>query len=386
MQKPLETHRCRRHESKQFPITISIFISIFQRSPRSDSLNLSVMNRSFAHLHICIFALALSTILPSAYAENYTGDFLTNGIGGRALGLGGAYAGVADDITAVYWNPAGVAAIPDKTQLSLMHAARRSGLGQFNYIGGINQVIPQKLVLGASWIHAGVGDIPIYRPFPENIGPSDRRDIPKYRPNFEPDSFLSDSENAYVATIATRIAISKAWWDNFGRNSRPPEFLFGINVKRISQSLVGTSANGFGFDAGFLIRVLDTNAIFGADGFGGFSVGLNVQDISKTTVTWNTESQRKESIPTNVKFGLSYHNEIVGHRLVLAYEHETRYDGQDNFGLEYQFSKRLTLRGGFRDGDFTGGVGIFVDRFQIDYALLTNDLISTHFLSLMASF
>ena len=360
MQKQSETHLRFPRENKQPPTTSLIFI-------------------------LLIFVLALSTILSSAYAENYTGDFLTSGIGGRALGLGGAYAGVADDITAVYWNPAGIATISDDIQVSLMHAARRSGLGQFNYIGAINQVAPY-LVLGASWIHAGVGDIPIYPAFDPNIGPSDRRDIAKYRPDFEPTSFLSDSENAYVITAATRVAISQEWWDNMGRNSRPPEFLFGINVKRISQSLVGKSAVGVGFDAGFLIRVLDTNAIFGAEGFGGFSVGLNVQDISKTTVTWNTDSQRKESIPTNVKFGLSYHNEIVSHRLVLSYEHETRYDGTDNFGLEYQLSKRLTLRGGLRGGDFTGGVGILVDRFQVDYALLTNDLISTHFLSLMASF
>ncbi|MDD9974878.1 MAG: hypothetical protein OXU27_12775, partial [Candidatus Poribacteria bacterium] len=47
-------------------------------------------------------------VLPTA-AENYTGDFLTNGVGGRALGLGGAYVGIADDATAAYWNPAGIA-------------------------------------------------------------------------------------------------------------------------------------------------------------------------------------------------------------------------------------------------------------------------------------
>ncbi len=294
--------------------------------------------------------------------------------------------GVANDVTATYWNPAGVAALTDEVQISLMHAVRRSaGLGSFNYIVAINQMSPW-LALGASWIHAGVDDIPIYPAFDPNIGPGERRDIAKYRPNFEPTSFLSDSENAYVLTMAARFAISQEWWDNFGRNSQPPEFLFGVNVKRISQSLIGASADGVSFDAGVLIRVLDTNATVGAEGFGGFSVRLNVQDISKTTLTWNTESQRK-SIPTNVKLGFSYHNDLLfSHQLVLAYEHETRYGGQNHFGLEYQFSNPLTLRVGLRDGDFTGGVGMHIDRFRLDYALLTNDLISTHFLSLLASF
>ncbi|MCZ6676955.1 MAG: hypothetical protein O7E52_06870 [Candidatus Poribacteria bacterium] len=330
--------------------------------------------------------LLLSTALPFGWSENYTGDFLTNGVGGRALGLGGAYVGVADDVTATYWNPAGIAAITEKTQISFMHAARRSGLGSFNYIGAVNQVSPW-LTLGASWIHAGVDDIPIYPAFDLNIGPGERRNIARYRPDFEPTNFLSDSENAYVGTVAAKFAISQEWWDNLGKNSHPPEFLFGVNVKRLSQSLVGSSADGVGFDAGLLIRILDTNAIFGAEGLGGFSAGLNVQDISETTLTWNTESERKESIPTNVKFGLAYHNDaILSHRMVLAYEHETRFGGQDHFGLEYQLSNSLTLRAGLRDGDFTGGVGIHIDRFRLDYALLTNDLISTHFLSLLTRF
>lgn len=332
-----------------------------------------------------LFLLFSLTVLSSVWAENYTGDFLTNGVGGRALALGGAYVSVADDVTATYWNPAGAGAIPEKVQLSFMHAARRSGLGTFNYVGAINR-INTHLVLGASWIHAGVNDIPIFPAFDRNISPGNRRDIAKYRPSFEPDSFLSDSENAFMVTVATRFAISQEWWDNFGRNSLPPEFLLGVNVKRISQSLVGKSADGLGFDAGLLIRVLDTNAILGVGGFGGFSVGLNVQDISETTLTWNTDSEREELIPTNVKFGFSYHNDILNHQVVLSYEYESRFDGQNHFGSEYQLNKSLFLRAGLRDGDATAGIGVNIDRFRLDYALLTNDLTSTHFLSLLANF
>ena len=122
-----------------------------------------LQQRKFNPLYCFIVILigwSCIAILP-ATAENYTGDFLTNGVGGRALGLGGAYVSIADDATATYWNPAGIASVPDNYQFCLMHAARRSGLGAFNYIGGTTRVL-SKLNLGLSWLRAGVDDIPIY--------------------------------------------------------------------------------------------------------------------------------------------------------------------------------------------------------------------------------
>ena len=39
----------------------------------------------------------------------YAGEFLSIGVGGRALGMGGAYVALANDVTAGYYNPAGLA-------------------------------------------------------------------------------------------------------------------------------------------------------------------------------------------------------------------------------------------------------------------------------------
>jgi long-chain fatty acid transport protein len=53
-----------------------------------------------------ILALAAALAVPAL------GNGLNlNGIGSRALAMGGAYVGLADDISAVFWNPAGLAAI-----------------------------------------------------------------------------------------------------------------------------------------------------------------------------------------------------------------------------------------------------------------------------------
>ena len=337
-------------------------------------------------------------VLPAS-AENYTGDFLTNGVGGRALGLGGAYVSIADDATATYWNPAGIAGVSDNYQFCLMHAARRSGLGAFNYVSGTTKILP-KLNLGLSWLRAGVDDIPIYPlvpAFDPNISADERKNLAKNRPrssDFEPSGYLNDSENAYILTLATGWTVSQSWWDNFGRDSLPPSLMIGANAKWISQRLSGGDLDtynygswGYGFDVGILARLPDLNAIFGLENVGSFSFGFNLQDVSKTTLTWNTESAPKESIPANWNIGMAYTNpRIFGRVLTLSYQWQQRYGGQTHLGAEYYISKPLALRVGYRDDHITTGIGIQVRQFRLDYALLLGDLISTHFLSLLWTF
>ncbi|HID94625.1 MAG TPA: hypothetical protein EYP53_01015 [Candidatus Latescibacteria bacterium] len=49
-----------------------------------------------------------------------------HGVGVRAMGIGGAYVGVADDFSATYWNPAGLAQIREAWLYgALCHLSRR---------------------------------------------------------------------------------------------------------------------------------------------------------------------------------------------------------------------------------------------------------------------
>ena len=70
-----------------------------------------------------ILALVLLVVSPRV-ARAATGEtgfaFLKLGVGARAMGLGSAYVALADDPTALHWNPAGLAAIPG-TQVTVMH-------------------------------------------------------------------------------------------------------------------------------------------------------------------------------------------------------------------------------------------------------------------------
>lgn len=45
--------------------------------------------------------------------QNITGSDLEMGVGARAVGLSGAFVAVADDASAVFWNPSGLTQLPD---------------------------------------------------------------------------------------------------------------------------------------------------------------------------------------------------------------------------------------------------------------------------------
>ena len=73
-------------------------------------------------LHLCLVLLTLILYSSPARAdvdfEKLYGSDLGMGVGARAMGLGGAFVAVADDASAVFWNPAGLTAM-DRTQIFL---------------------------------------------------------------------------------------------------------------------------------------------------------------------------------------------------------------------------------------------------------------------------
>ena len=77
-------------------------------------------------LLIIVVIFLFSGISYSQYKEDaYRLSYLGTGIGARALGLGTAFVGVADDFSAAYWNPAGLGQI-ENNEIS-------GGLSHFTY-------------------------------------------------------------------------------------------------------------------------------------------------------------------------------------------------------------------------------------------------------------
>src|ERR1700674_1822463 len=87
---------------------------------------------SFTRIFLVVFSvLALPSL--SLNAQNkYAGEFLAIGVGGRPLGMGGAYVSIANDVTAGYWNPGALSSI-NYPQFSLMHDERFGNLVNYDY-------------------------------------------------------------------------------------------------------------------------------------------------------------------------------------------------------------------------------------------------------------
>lgn len=101
--------------------------------------------------------LAVPSLARGQEIAKYGAEFLAGGVGARAIGLGGAYVGLADDVTAGYWNAAGLQQL-QYPELSYMHVERFGGVVSFDYAGAAFP-INERSTLGLTALRSGVNDI-----------------------------------------------------------------------------------------------------------------------------------------------------------------------------------------------------------------------------------
>ena len=92
-------------------------------------------------------------------APKYSNEFLSIGVGARALGMSNSVVSNVSDGTAAYWNPSGLLSLHDKYEITLMHSEYFAGIANFDYLG-FAMPIDTMSHLSFSAIRFGVDDIP----------------------------------------------------------------------------------------------------------------------------------------------------------------------------------------------------------------------------------
>ena len=321
-------------------------------------------------LLIIIFSIiAASPDCIAAPHAKYAGEFLAIGVGGRALGLGGAYAALANDVTSGYWNPAGLSQMR-YPQITLMHDERFGGLVNYDY-SAVALPVGVSNSLALSIIRLGVDDIANTQQAWTDLNNN----------GIVESNELDNSKITYfnVADWALLFSYAKKATDNFA---------YGVNLKVIRRENGSASATGIGFDIGAQYLVSDQ-----------LMLGANFQDVTTTLIAWNTGTN--EIISPTLKLGGAYFIDAFGGRFAPAFDVDVRFErrayasnahlGAFSFdfhsGLEFDFKNLVALRTGYSDiGSFNIGTGIHLPKFDIDYSFAkfngADQLDNTHRISL----
>jgi hypothetical protein len=158
-------------------------------------------------------------------------------------------------------------------------------------------------------------------------------------------------------------------------------------MKYIKRKLYGYSATGVGFDISCLLKI-PLSILFDQEWMGLFNVGINLQDVGGTKISWDTESEHNDKVLMNSKLGFSYTQpfELLDSKLLFAWDIDTVYDRIDHYGMEFEYKKNFAIRSGYYDKNFSLGAGIFLCKFNVDYAFITNPLGNTNRVGIKYSF
>lgn len=286
--------------------------------------------------------------------------FLEIGVGARAQAMGGSFCSIADDATAMYWNPAGIA------DMGHFEASFTNIDWLADVYFGYAAVVAPIGALGAVGVDVSVLDAG-ERPVRTVAQPEGTGEIYGSR-----DLSLGF---AFAMNLTDRFSI-------------------GFHGKYIRQEIWHESANGFGLDLGALYKMPIDGVQLGFSVLNfGTRMKMSGRDLLRPfdpdpenfgndaiNVEFVTESFQ---LPLMFRFGMSYRIQMnrAGSLLVSTdLLHPSNNTESINFGGEYTFNDFVFIRGGYeslferdRENGLTLGGGLKVKLFdagtlRIDYA------------------
>lgn len=330
-----------------------------------------------------LFTIWFSIISIWAFAQvpKFSNEFLAIGVGARAHGMARAQVATTNDVSSMYWNPAGLSNITSPFQINAMHAEWFGGVGRYDFIGIGTPLIKSQGVFGVSLIRLGFDNIPNTLNLIDSDGSINYDNISPFT----------------AADYAGMLSYSRQF---------PRGLKAGINVKVIHR-IVGDFANawGFGLDLGIQYDVKDR-----------LFLGLVGRDLTSTFNAWQINFTDEEKLilgitgnqfdETSIEitsprftFGIAY-DLIKSKKFKLLPElnFDITTDGRRNvliqtnvfsidpfIGLEADYNNMIFLRGGIGniqkakddlDPEKTittiqpnAGMGVKFGGIRIDYAL-----------------
>lgn len=281
--------------------------------------------------------ILVASLSPAAHAAEvfekvgtYGAQFLKIGVSARATALGSAYAAVADDASAIYWNPAGIVSIRG-SELSL------------------NQTLwPADIKLSyASYVFNP-------RSIPGTFGISARAlwmDPEPERTAYKPEG-TGRTFDSGMSSLG--LTYSRYFTDKFSA---------GFTGHYLHMGLAENTVNSFAIDVGILYRV----------GIRGMKIGMTIHSLGSEV----TYDERAARLPTTFKVGVSFEPIRTERQKVLAageFQHPSDNAERANFGLEYSMDNTLFLRGGYNVNydteTFTAGAGFRINTSESSAAIL----------------
>ncbi len=305
------------------------------------------------------------------FAGKYAGDFLEIGAGVRSLSMGGAFSAVADDGSAIYWNPSGIAQIRH-TEIGLMRAFLYQGLANYDNLS-IVQPLPNDVSIGFHWTRLSITDIPIFSE-EHLVGTVDQRiSFPWLNLPATPDGYFSSIDDVFQFAFAkySRYELNMGWLFF----ELPIDLYFGANMKYINRSLYDYTGTGIGFDLSFMSR-FDLGEITEQAWLGDLSLAANLQNIGGTTIVWDTDSEHEDKILFNTKIGVALMQPMEKYqsKFIISTDYDYVYDGTFHVGFEWIYDDLVSGRLGYYDSNFSSGLSLKLYQFILDYAFVTNAL------------
>lgn len=255
---------------------------------------------------ILLFALPLISF---SQGRKYSNSFLNIGVDAKAFGMGQAVVAGVNDVTAGYWNPAGLTQIDKSLDFALMHAEYFASLAQYDYAAAAFP-IDALSTGGITFIRFGVDDIP------------------------DTSELIDQDGNVDYNRIKRFSAADYALMFSYARKLEGMEGLsVGGNVKLIYRNIGKfADAYGFGFDLGAQYKR------------GRWEFGAVLRDATSTFNAWSVNNAELADVFSSTGNELPGNDiELTIPRLILGAA--SSWDLNDKYSLRTEIDAEFTFDG-----------------------------------------